>query len=77
MPFKDYAEHQAALAEYNCPYLGQNGCQVYLERPLICRLFGTTPSLPCPNGQKPIQMIDPNIEKDIHHFLAITRQVLL
>jgi hypothetical protein len=77
LPLKDDAEHQAALAEYSCPYLGQKGCQVYGERPLICRLFGTTPSLPCPNGKKPIQMIDPNIEKDIHQFLAITRQILL
>jgi hypothetical protein len=77
LPLRSDTEHQAALAKFSCPYLGQNGCQVYGERPLICRLFGTTPNLPCPNGKKPTQMIDPKIEKDIHQFLAITRQVLL
>lgn len=77
LPTKTNAEHFTAIAEYDCPYLGKNGCQVYGDRPLICRLFGTTPNLPCPNGKKPIEMIDPNIEKDIHQFLAITRQVLL
>jgi hypothetical protein len=76
-PVKSDAEHEAALAEYNCPYLGDKGCQVYGERPLICRLFGTTPRLPCQNGKKPSVMIDPKIEHQIHRFLAKTRQVLL
>lgn len=74
---KSDAEHKAALAEYNCVYLGKNGCEVYSERPLICRLFGTTPRMPCPNGKKPSVMIDSKIENDIHNFLAKTRQVLL
>ena len=45
--------------------------------PLICRLFGTTPSLPCPNGARPVYMIDPRTEREIHDFLARTRQVLV
>jgi hypothetical protein len=77
LPVKSDAEHDEALAELNCPYLGDNGCQVYGERPLICRLFGTTPRLPCPNGKGPAVMIDPKIEQNIHRFLAETRQVLL
>ena len=77
LPLRSDTEYQAALANYSCPYLGQKGCQVYGERPLICRFFGTIPNLPCPNGKKPIQMIDPKIEKDMHQFLAITRQILL
>ncbi|MFA5826392.1 MAG: YkgJ family cysteine cluster protein [Gallionellaceae bacterium] len=47
LPVKNVAEHEAALADLSCPYLGKNGCQVYAERPLICRLFGTTPRLAC------------------------------
>lgn len=74
---KSDAEHETALAEYNCPYLGKNGCEVYSERPLICRLFGTTSRMPCPNGKKPSVMIDPKIEHQIYDFLAKTRQVLL
>ena len=76
-PVKSNAEHEAALAELNCPYLGANGCQVYAERPLICRLFGTTPRLPCPNGKGPAVATDIDIERQIHRFLAETRQVLL
>lgn len=77
LPIKSDAEHDAALSELNCVYLGTNGCQVYEERPLICRLFGTTPALPCPNGKRPAVMIEPKIESQIHGFLAETRQVLL
>jgi len=77
LPEKTDQEHEQALAELNCPYLGKHGCEVYDERPLICRLFGTTPRMPCPNNQAPEQMIDERIEKKIHDFLAESRQVLL
>ena len=77
LPMKSDREHDEALAELSCPYLGENGCQVYEERPLICRLFGTTPSLPCPNECAPIEMIAPKIEQQIHDFHKQSRQVLL
>lgn len=77
LPVKSAAEHDAALAELSCPHLGANGCQVYAERPLICRLFGTTPRLPCPNGRAPGTMIAPEIEAQIFRFLEETRQVLV
>ncbi len=77
LPVKSDAEHEAALAELNCVHLGPNGCEVYHERPLICRLFGTTPRMPCPNGRRPEQMIEPRVERQIHHYIATTRQVLV
>jgi len=77
LPVKSDAEHAAALADLSCPYLGKQGCEVYEERPLICRMFGTTPSLRCPNGQRPVYMLDESVEKEIHQFLRSTRQVLL
>ncbi|MGV8842797.1 MAG: YkgJ family cysteine cluster protein [Pseudomonas sp.] len=77
LPVKSDAEHDAALDELNCVHLGPNGCEVYDQRPLICRLFGTTPSLPCPNGRGPEQMIEPRIEQQIHQLIASTRQVLV
>ena len=77
LPVKTDAEHEKALAEFNCPYLGERGCEVYQERPLICRLFGTTPSLPCPQGLMPTQMIAPAVEQEIHEFHKKTRQILL
>ncbi|SHE20506.1 YkgJ family cysteine cluster protein [methanotrophic endosymbiont of Bathymodiolus puteoserpentis (Logatchev)] len=77
LPAKSDAEHEQALAKWSCPYLGEHGCEVYEERPLICRLFGTTKSLPCPNGCAPNKMIDVKIEQKIHAFHRKTRQILL
>lgn len=77
LPVKTEAEHEAALADWNCPHLGEQGCTVYADRPLICRLFGTTPRMPCPHGRRPETMIDPEIEAGIQQFLASTRQVLV
>ena len=77
LPVKSKAVQEAALAELGCPYLGEQGCEVYDERPLICRLFGTTPRLPCPNGRKPTVMVDPKVERRVHWFAENTRQVLL
>lgn len=33
-----------------CPYLVDDQCSVYEARPLICRFYGTTEALPCPQG---------------------------
>jgi len=77
LPVKTDAEHEAALDQYNCVHLGPNGCKVYDERPLICRVFGTTSNMPCPNGCRPEEMIDSKIERHIHHYIKNTRQVLV
>ena len=77
LPVKTDAEHTEALDDYSCVHLGPNGCTVYEERPLICRLFGTTPKMPCPNGRRPENMIDPKVEREIHQYIASTRQVLV
>ncbi|MCX7218051.1 YkgJ family cysteine cluster protein [Undibacterium sp.] len=77
LPRKSEEQHAAALADLSCPHLGQNGCEVYEERPLICRLFGTTPKLACPHGRRPESMIDPQIEIAIERFFHSTRQVLV
>lgn len=77
LPRKSDAEHAAALDELSCPHLGKTGCQVYAERPLICRLFGTTPRLACPQGKRPASMIDPHIEQRIYRYFEVTRHVLV
>ena len=77
LPVKSEAAHEAALADLSCPHLGDKGCQIYAERPLICRLFGTTPRLACPQGKRPEAMVDPQIEQRIYRFFAATRQVLV
>ena len=77
LPVRSDAVRDAALADLSCPHLGEDGCTVYGERPLICRLFGTTPRLACPRGMGPERMIDARTERAIHIFLVQTRQVLV
>jgi hypothetical protein len=77
LPEKTDAEYDAALNDFSCVHLGSKGCTVYGERPLICRLFGTTPRMPCPNDRRPETMIDSKIERQVHHYIANTRQVLV
>jgi len=77
LPEKSELERKAALDAWSCPYLGAAGCEVYDERPLICRLFGTTPQLVCPNGKRPKEMIEPAVEQEIFEYLKGGRLVLL
>lgn len=77
LPRRSATVREASLAELSCPHLGEQGCTVYQERPLICRLFGTTPRLPCPNGAGPDVMMDRRVEQQIHWFARRTRQVLV
>lgn len=77
LPVKTDAEHDEALNDFRCVHLGEDGCTVYAERPLICRLFGTTQHMPCPNNRRPEDMIDTEVERRIHHYIANTRQVLV
>jgi hypothetical protein len=77
LPVKSIAQHDAALAELNCVHLGENGCEIYAERPLICRLFGTSPRLACPHGKRPEVMIAPELEVQIELYMRNTRQVLV
>lgn len=40
----------------DCPYSAGGNCEVYEDRPFICRLYGTAPEEPrlrCPHGRKP------------------------
>lgn len=41
----------------DCPYSIQGKCDIYDDRPLICRLYGTVEDLQCPHGVKPLRML--------------------
>lgn len=36
-----------------CPYVGEHGCDIYEQRPVICRIYGAVDELPCPHGCGP------------------------
>jgi hypothetical protein len=40
-------------------------------------MFGTTAHMPCPHGRRPEEMLDSDIERQVHHYIANTRQVLV
>jgi hypothetical protein len=77
LPEVSEAQREKALPNWDCAHLAEHGCSVYEERPLICRMFGTTPRLPCPHGKRPELLIDPSMEKKIELFFRQTRHVLV
>ena len=36
-----------------CPHSTPQGCAIYEQRPLMCRLYGTVPEMRCPHGCGP------------------------
>ncbi|MFP3870077.1 MAG: YkgJ family cysteine cluster protein [Syntrophobacteria bacterium] len=51
-----------------CPYLTEQGCSIYPVRPLICRLYGTSPSYPCIAGVRPLRLLHEDEEAEIFHL---------
>ena len=77
LPVKSSVDREKSLTEWRCVHLGEHGCDVYDERPLICRLFGTINTLRCPHGRQPNMLTDPMIETQIFEFMRHTRHVLV
>lgn len=58
----------------NCPYSLNGGCDIYEDRPIICRLFGAvdTPRLRCPHGRQPTVMLTEQDGYDImREYMAV------
>lgn len=49
----------------HCPYASENGCEIYEQRPIICRLMGTVPKLKCLHGCGPKKMLSKKKELEI------------
>jgi uncharacterized protein len=64
---RQWAE-QGALC-IRCPYVLEHGggCAIYDDRPFLCRLFGTIPSMPCPHGAGPEKMLSHAEERGLMH----------
>ena len=48
-----------------CPYSSKDGCAIYSQRPIVCRIFGTVPGLPCPHGYMPDNPLSGDEENNI------------
>jgi hypothetical protein len=40
-----------------CPYCLPSGCEVYADRPVVCRLFGAVEGMECPHGKTPAKRL--------------------
>jgi hypothetical protein len=55
LPIARYSEEYDHLM---CSYLTQAGrCKIHVHKPLICRLWGLTETMPCPFGCQPERVI--------------------
>jgi len=57
---KSFPEWQKVIAtrHMECPHLDPLGrCEVYANRPIVCRLWGVVPEMPCPWGCTPERML--------------------
>ena len=68
-------QHSRPLGEAQgktCPYLDEDlsegGCSIYPVRPLICRLYGTSPNYLCKMGVTPVRLLQEDEEEDIFHL---------
>jgi Fe-S-cluster containining protein len=57
--------HLRAITSLTCPYLGETGCEIYEERPVMCRLFGVVEDLPCPHGCAPKVLMKPKEAREV------------
>lgn len=51
-----------------CPYLNETGCSIYPVRPLICRLYGTSPNYRCIMKVAPLRLLHEDEEAEIFHL---------
>jgi len=51
-----------------CPYVCQHGCTIYPVRPLICRLYGTSPNYQCIMGVRPVRLLHEDEEAEIFQY---------
>ena len=68
-------EHSMQLGEaqgHTCPYLDESlaigGCSIYPVRPLICRLYGTSPNYLCKVGVRPVNLLQEDQEEEIFYL---------
>jgi len=58
----------------DCPYATNGHCEIYEQRPLICRLYGTVKKMQCPHGCGPVALLserqEVEIMKEYYHLMG-------
>ena len=69
------AEREMAMGQARgttCPYLVVGlGCSIYPVRPLICRVYGTSPNYRCTMGASPLRLLHEDEEAEIFNRYQI------
>jgi Fe-S-cluster containining protein len=76
----DQVANQKAAVDLTCPYATKDGCEIYEQRPILCRLFGTVSKMKCPYGCGPNKMLSRKKEKEIMskymQIIDVTEEIL-
>ena len=66
--FQEHAMKPGKAHHGTCPYLNEAGCTIYPVRPLICRLYGTSPNYRCIMEVAPLRLLHEDEEAEIFHL---------
>jgi len=61
----DQVENKKTATSLDCPYASEAGCEIYEQRPILCRLFGTVPKMKCNHGRGHAKLLSAKKEKEI------------
>lgn len=62
----DQVEDKRTATGVSCPYSQNGKCDIYAQRPLMCRLYGTVKGeLECPHGCRPEKFLSPEEAREI------------
>lgn len=54
----------------DCPYICEAGCEIYEDRPILCRLFGVVHALQCPHVVPSIVMSELQSKDIMDRYLS-------
>jgi Fe-S-cluster containining protein len=58
-------EDKRVATSLTCPYACKEGCEIYEQRPILCRLYGTVQGMKCPHGCGSDRMLPRKKEEEI------------
>jgi Fe-S-cluster containining protein len=64
------------LENLTCPYLVDKKCSIYPVRPFICRIFGTTKGLKCPQVNIPPLLSDEIIKQMFVDIQELSKELI-
>lgn len=53
----DKVEDKRVAKNIDCPYSTEEKCDIYKDRPFMCRIFGASTDLLCPHNCRPLNLL--------------------